>query len=173
MCDQSFLEPPAAPLPGSTAEIPDIFDVLAGGEDEGTVRCLSSAINPQSHMCRYLLGYQEGGGLMGCVEGFTNMEGGEEQLALPLTTNYPTALPPNTSTETSAAPRSPVVVRPAQPSDAGALAAANKKRDTSGSKVDQLFNSRPDIPQNIQVYHEFLKPSIVHGYLETKFRMIS
>ena len=38
MCDQSFLEPPAAPLPGSTAEIPDIFDVLAGGEDEGTVR---------------------------------------------------------------------------------------------------------------------------------------
>lgn len=140
MCDQSFLEPPAAPLPGSTAEIPDIFDVLAGGEDEGTVRCLSSAINPQSHMCRYLLGYQEGGGLMGCVEGFTNMEGGEEQLALPLTTNYPNALPPNTSTDTSAAPRSPVVVRPAQPSDAGALAAANKKRDTSGSKVDQLFN---------------------------------
>ena len=86
---------------------------------------------------------------MGCVEGFTNMEGGEEQLALPLTTNYPTALPPNTSTETSAAPRSPVVVRPAQPSDAGALAAANKKRDTSGSKVDQLFN-QPDIQQNIQ-----------------------
>ena len=38
MCDQSFLEPQAAPLPGSTAEIPDIFDVLAGGEDEGTVR---------------------------------------------------------------------------------------------------------------------------------------
>ena len=72
---------------------------------------------------------------MGCVEGFSNMEGGEEQLALPLTTNYP-ALSPNTSTETSAAPRSPVVVRPAQPSDAGALAAANKKRDTSGSKVD-------------------------------------
>ena len=138
MCDQSFLEPPAAPLPGSTAEIPDIFDVLAGGEDEGTVRCLS-AINPQSHMCRYLLGYQENGGLMGCVEGFTNMEGGEEQLALPLTPNYP-ALSPNTSTETSAAPRSPVVVRPAQPSDAGALAAANKKRDTSGSKVNPLSN---------------------------------
>ena len=40
MCDQSFLEPQPAPLPlpGSTAEIPDIFDVLAGGEDEGTVR---------------------------------------------------------------------------------------------------------------------------------------
>lgn len=38
MCDQSFLEPSVAPLPGSTAEIPDIFDVLAGGEDEGTVR---------------------------------------------------------------------------------------------------------------------------------------
>ena len=137
MCDQSFLEPPAAPLPGSTAEIPDIFDVLAGGEDEGTVRWLSE-INPQSHMCRYLLGYQEPGSLMGCVEGFTNMEGGEEQLALPLTTNYP-SIPPNTSTtETSAAPRSPVVVRPAQPSDAGALAAANKKRDTSGSKVDPI-----------------------------------
>ena len=75
---------------------------------------------------------------MGCVEGFTNMEGGDEQLALPLTTSYP-SLPPNnttnTTSETSAAPRSPVVVRPAQPSDAGALAAANKKRDTSGSKV--------------------------------------
>lgn len=41
MCDQSFLErgqATAAPLRGSTAEIPDIFDVLAGGEDEGTVR---------------------------------------------------------------------------------------------------------------------------------------
>ena len=37
MCDQ-FLEAPAPPLPGSTADIPDIFDVLAGGEDEGTVR---------------------------------------------------------------------------------------------------------------------------------------
>lgn len=43
MCDQqSYPEPAqsghAAPLPGSTAGIPDIFDVLAGGEDEGTVR---------------------------------------------------------------------------------------------------------------------------------------
>ena len=27
-------------LPGSTTEIPDIFDVLEGGEDEGTVRFL-------------------------------------------------------------------------------------------------------------------------------------
>ena len=78
---------------------------------------------------------------MGCVEGFTNMEGGEEQLALPLTTNYSAIPPNNTTTETLAsAPRSPVVVRPAQPSDAGALAAANKKRDTSGSKVNPLLN---------------------------------
>merc|ERR1711936_687609 len=72
---------------------------------------------------------------MGCVEGFTNMEGGE-QLALPLTSTSYTTLPPTTTTttETSAGARSPVVVRPAQPSDAGAMA-ANKKRDTSGSKA--------------------------------------
>ena len=76
---------------------------------------------------------------MGCVEGFTNMEGGE-QLALPLTSTSYTTLPhttTTTTTETSAGARSPVVVRPAQPSDAGAMA-ANKKRDTSGSKVDRF-----------------------------------
>ena len=74
---------------------------------------------------------------MGCVEGFTNMEGGE-QLALPLTSTSYTTLPHTTTTTTTeAAPRSPVVVRPAQPSDAGAMA-ANKKRDTSGSKVDRF-----------------------------------
>ena len=78
---------------------------------------------------------------MGCVEGFTNMEGGE-QLALPLTSTSYTTLPhtTTTTTETSAGARSPVVVRPAQPSDAGAMA-ANKKRDTSGSKVDPILNS--------------------------------
>jgi len=122
MCDQSFLEPSVAPLPGSTAEIPDIFDVLAGGEDEGTVR--------------YLLGYQEGGGgLMGCVEGFTNM-GTDEQLALPITTSstYQSLAPTTTISTESTGARCPVVVRPAQPSDAGTLA-ANKKRDTSGSKA--------------------------------------
>ena len=34
------LQHPNAGLPGSTTEIPDIFDVLEGGEDEGTVRFL-------------------------------------------------------------------------------------------------------------------------------------
>ena len=141
MCDQSFLEPSVAPLPGSTAEIPDIFDVLAGGEDEGTVRCRKLEIiqifNPYVILlCRYLLGYQEGGGgLMGCVEGFTNM-GTDEQLALPITTSstYQSLAPTTTISTESTGARSPVVVRPAQPSDAGTLA-ANKKRDTSGSKV--------------------------------------
>ena len=87
-------------------------------------------------LCRYLLGYQEGGGgLMGCVEGFTNM-GTDEQLALPITTSstYQSLAPTTTISTESTGARSPVVVRPAQPSDAGTLA-ANKKRDTSGSKV--------------------------------------
>ena len=51
MCDQSFLEPSVAPLPGSTAEIPDIFDVLAGGEDEGTVRCRKLEITQIFNSC--------------------------------------------------------------------------------------------------------------------------
>ena len=103
---------------------------------------------------------------MGCVEGFTNMEGGEEQLALPLTTSYP-SLPPNTTTtsETSAAPRSPVVVRPAQPSDAGALAAANKKRDTSGSKVKlkilfEMFRYFSKIKKGLNQYRKIFLPDL-------------
>ena len=90
---------------------------------------------------------------MGCVEGFTNMEGGE-QLALPLTSTSYTTLPhttTTTTTETSAAPRSPVVVRPAQPSDAGAMA-ANKKRDTSGSKVDRF---------QFSIHHNVIPPKML------------
>jgi len=46
---------------GSTADIPDIFDVLEGGEDEGAVR--------------YLLGFNgDEGGLLGQVETFGGME---------------------------------------------------------------------------------------------------
>ena len=97
---------------------------------------LSKFSTPMLLLCRYLLGYQEGGGgLMGCVEGFTNM-GTDEQLALPITTSstYQSLAPTTTISTESTGARSPVVVRPAQPSDAGTLA-ANKKRDTSGSKV--------------------------------------
>ena len=89
---------------------------------------------------------------MGCVEGFTNMEGGE-QLALPLTSTSYTTLPhtTTTTTETSAGARSPVVVRPAQPSDAGAMA-ANKKRDTSGSKVDRF---------QFSIHHNVIPPKML------------
>ena len=62
---------------------------------------------------------------MGCVDGFTAMEGvGEEQLYL--------ATPGPEEPPAPQPARSPVVVRPAQPSDCGGL---GKKRDTSGSKV--------------------------------------
>ena len=59
----------AIPLPGGTTEISDIFDVLEGGEDEGTVR--------------FLLGFngEESVSLLSGVDGFVGMEADKYSVA--------------------------------------------------------------------------------------------
>ena len=115
---------------GSTAEIPDIFDVLEGGEDEGAVR--------------YLLGFngdESGVGLLGQVETFGGMEVMDkyvgESMNLGLSGTYGNNHVPTTTTAAVAPAATTVLqnkatdaaVRPVNGS------ASNKKRDTSGAKA--------------------------------------
>ena len=114
-------------LPGSTTEIPDIFDVLEGGEDESTVR--------------FLLGFngeEASVSLLGGVETFVGMEHVEKyvgdgiNLNMTLPSHSPNQeylQPPVTSTEhAQSVSRSPVIIRQAQTT-------GSKKRDTSGTKA--------------------------------------
>jgi len=120
MAEQLFHDSPSARAVGSTAEIPDIFDVLEGGEDEGTVR--------------FLLGFNgedPGAGLLGEVDGFAGMENEMKYVADGLNISMGnTYLPPISQSHGAPPPptRSPVIIRQAQSS-------INKKRDTSGSKA--------------------------------------
>lgn len=118
MAEQLFQDSPPAGAVGSTAEIPDIFDVLEGGEDEGTVR--------------FLLGFNgedAGVSLLGGVDGFSGMESVDKYVADDLNINMTnTYLPPITHGPPPPPTRSPVIIRQAQSS-------INKKRDTSGSRA--------------------------------------
>jgi len=118
MADQLFQDSPSAGPVGTTAEIPDIFDVLEGGEDEGTVR--------------FLLGFNgedAGVSLLGGVDGFSGMEGVDKYVADDLNINMTnTYLPPISHGPPPPPTRSPVIIRQAQSS-------MNKKRDTSGSRA--------------------------------------
>ena len=81
----SFILAPIT-LPGGTTEISDIFDVLEGGEDEGTVR--------------YLLGFNgadvDSVSLLSGVDGFVGMEGVgvEKYVSDPLSINMTTTSAP-------------------------------------------------------------------------------
>ena len=120
MSDQLFNDSSTV---GTTAEIPDIFDVLEGGEDEGAVR--------------YLLGFngeEASVGLLGQVDSFGGMEVIEkyvgEGIALPLNgTNYvPSVTAANVGMPTITV-KSPVTIKE------DANSANSKKRDTSGAKA--------------------------------------
>jgi hypothetical protein len=142
MADQLFSESAAV---GSTEDIPDIFDVLEGGEDEGAVR--------------FLLGFNgeevSGVGFLSHVDTFGGMEVMDkyvsESLSLGLTGSYlpslssadqphqqqqqqqQTVLPSLTQI------KSPVAVRQAHSSLSSSSSSSNsnssKKRDTSGAKA--------------------------------------
>jgi hypothetical protein len=108
----------------TAAEIPDIFDVLEGGEDEGAVR--------------YLLGFngEEGSvGLLGQVDSFGGMEVIDKYvgdgISLPLNgTNFVQSVTATHQNAPTITVKSPVTVRQVTTS-----AANSKKRDTSGAKA--------------------------------------
>ena len=120
MADQLFNDSSTV---GSTAEIPDIFDVLEGGEDEGAVR--------------YLLGFNgdEGGvGLLSQVETFGGMEVMDKYVGdginLGLTTTYLPAITASSVVAATTPVKSAVTaIRHVH------SAFNNKKRDTSGAKA--------------------------------------
>ena len=129
MSDQLFNDSSTV---GTTAEIPDIFDVLEGGEDEGAVR--------------YLLGFngEEGSvGLLGQVDSFGGMEVIDkyvgEAIPLPIngtTTNFVannnvTVASTVATTPSAITVKSPVTVRQQVTTSVN----NSKKRDTSGAKA--------------------------------------
>jgi len=120
MADQLFNDSSTV---GSTADIPDIFDVLEGGEDEGAVR--------------YLLGFNgDEGGLLGQVETFGGMEVMDkyvgEGMNLGLSGAYIHTQAPSTTVLQT---KTPITIRHLH------AAANNKKRDTSGAKAIHNCNS--------------------------------
>ena len=137
MADQLFSESAAV---GSSEEIPDIFDVLEGGEDEGAVR--------------FLLGFNgeevSGVGFLSHVDSFGSMEVMDkyvtEGLNLGLTGSYLPALSAADQQQqhqhvVSGLPsltqiKSPVAVRQAHSSlSSSSSSNSGKKRDTSGAKA--------------------------------------
>jgi len=120
-------------LPGSTTGIPDIFDVLAGGEDESTVRFLLGFNGEEASVS--LLG---GVGVDTFV-GMDNMEkyvgeGINLNMTLPSPHTQEYIHPVSRSEPVPIVSRSPVIIRQAQTS-------AGKKRDTSGTKAIHNCNS--------------------------------
>lgn len=118
MADQLFNDSSTV---GSTADIPDIFDVLEGGEDEGAVR--------------YLLGFNgdEGGVDLGQVDGFGGMEVMDkfvgDGINLGLTGTYLPSINSAQQPNEESLEKTAVAVRQIHSSING------KKRDTSGAKA--------------------------------------
>lgn len=119
MADSQYRE--AGPAPHiARPDNPDIFDMLEGGEDEGTVRFLLGFNGDEASLLSGMDGLVEFENKFSAEGGLVNGLGSGEQTFLP-----PAGPPP----APQPAPRpAPILYRPAQPG-------MSKKRDTSGSKA--------------------------------------